>query len=189
MSVASEPLFFPNGSAITADGSTLVVSESFGNRMSAFDIAADGSLGPRRDWAALGAAPTSDDVATVLGCGGLRTRRHVPRRRGRVWVADAVGNRVVRLAEGGEILDEIATGEGCFACMLGGDDGRTLFLCVAPDFYEDARSGRTARAASWPPRSTSPTPARRDGRLERGWTHCAVRAASASSADRWLADH
>ena len=56
------------------------------------------------------------------------------------------GNRVVRLAEGGEILDEIATGEGCYACMLGGDDGRTLFLCVAPGFDEDARTAtREAR--------------------------------------------
>jgi len=65
---------------------------------------------------------------------------------GAVWVADARGERVIRLAEGGEILDEIATGEGCYACMLGGDDGRTLFMCVAPDFHEDARkAAREAR--------------------------------------------
>ena len=80
---------------------------------------------------------------------------------GAVWVADAVGNRVVRLAEGGEILDEIATGEGCFACMLGGDDGRTLFLCVAPDFHEDARTRRPRGPHRRRRPSTSPTPARR----------------------------
>ena len=72
--VASEPLFFPNGSAITPDGSTLIVSESFGNRMSAFDIAADGTLGPRRDWAALGPPPTTDD----LGCRPRRRRCSPP---------------------------------------------------------------------------------------------------------------
>jgi sugar lactone lactonase YvrE len=106
VAIASEPLMFPNGSAITADGKTLVISESIGNRMSAFDVAADGA----------------------------------------VWVADSAGDRVIRLAEGGEILDEIATGEGCYACMLGGDDGRTLFMCVAPDFHEDARkAAREAR--------------------------------------------
>jgi sugar lactone lactonase YvrE len=140
VAVASDPLLFPNGSAITPDGSTLIVSESFGNRMSAFDVAADGSLGPRRDWAALGPAPTSDDVATVLGGAAFAPDGMCLDAEGAVWVADAVGNRAVRLAEGGEVLDEIAAGEGCYACMLGGDDGRTLFLCVAPDFHEQARA-------------------------------------------------
>jgi sugar lactone lactonase YvrE len=139
VSVASEPLRFPNGSAITPDGATLVISESFGNRMSAFDIAADGSLGPRRDWAALGPPPTSDDPAEGLAEVAFTPDGMCLDADGAVWVADAGGNRVLRLAEGGEILEEIATGEGCFACMLGGDDGRTLFICVAPDFHEDAR--------------------------------------------------
>ena len=146
VSVASEPLFFPNGSAITPDGSTLVVSESFGNRMSAFDIAADGTLGPRRDWAALGPPPTTDDLPTVLGSAVFAPDGMCLDAEGCVWVADAVGNRVMRLAEGGEVLDEIPTGDGCFACMLGGEDGRTLFLCVAPDAQVDARAAaRQAR--------------------------------------------
>jgi sugar lactone lactonase YvrE len=140
VSIASEPLMFPNGSAITPDGSTLIISESFGNRMSAFDIAADGSLGPRRDWAALGPVPTTDDLTTALGAAAFAPDGMCLDAEGAVWVADAVGNRVLRLAEGGEILDEIATGDGCYACMLGGDDGTTLFLCVAPDFHEDARA-------------------------------------------------
>jgi sugar lactone lactonase YvrE len=149
VSVASEPLLFPNGSAITPDGSTLVVSESFGNRMSAFDIAADGSLGPRRDWAVLGPAPETDDVATALGAAVFAPDGMCLDADGAVWVADAVHNRVLRLAEGGEVLDEIETGDGCYACMLGGEDGRTLFLCLAPDFHEDARSAaREARIVS-----------------------------------------
>ena len=140
VSVASEPLCFPNGAAITADGSTLVISESFGNRMSAFTIAADGSLGPRRDWAALGPEPDTTDLTEALGGVAFAPDGMCLDADGAVWVADAIGNRVVRLAEGGEIRAEIPTGEGCFACMLGGEDGRTLFLCVAPDFHEDARA-------------------------------------------------
>jgi sugar lactone lactonase YvrE len=146
VSVASEPLFFPNGAAITPDGRTMVISESIGNRMSAFDIAADGSLGPRRDWAALGPPPATDDVTTALGAAVFAPDGMCLDAEGAAWVADAVGNRVIRLAEGGEILDEITTGEGCYACMLGGPDGTTLFICVAPDFHEDARTAaREAR--------------------------------------------
>ena len=135
VAVASEPLMFPNGSAITPGGSTLIVSESFGNRMSAFDIAADGTLGPRRDWAALDGPFGPDGMCLDAD--------------GAVWVADALGSRVLRLAEGGTILDEIVIGEGAYACMLGGDDGRTLFICVAPDFYAEARAAaREARILS-----------------------------------------
>ena len=61
---------------------------------------------------------------------------------GCIWAADAVGNRAVRVAEGGRILDEVAApdGLGVYACMLGGEDGRTLLMCAAPDFYEHARA-------------------------------------------------
>lgn len=161
-SIASEPLLFPNGSAITPDGSTLIVSESFGNRMSAFDIASDGSLGPRRDWAVLGPAPTSTDTAEVVRGAVFAPDGICLDADGAVWVADALAGRVLRLAEGGEILDEVSvhgpaqgsegslgSRNGCFACMLGGDDGRTLFICVAPDSDEHARMGsRDARILS-----------------------------------------
>jgi sugar lactone lactonase YvrE len=140
VTVASEPLHFPNGSAITPDGSTLIVSETFGNRLSAFDIGPDGTLGPRRDWASLGPAPTSTDVATVLGGATFGPDGMCLDADGAVWAADALADRVVRVAEGGEILDEIPAGEGCYACMLGGDDGRTLFMCVAPGFDEHERT-------------------------------------------------
>jgi sugar lactone lactonase YvrE len=147
--VASEPLWFPNGAAITPDGSTLIISESFGNRLSAFAIHADGTLGDRRDWAALGPPPTSDDVATALGGAVFAPDGMCLDAEGAAWVADAIGNRVVRLAEGGEILDEITLDVGCYACMLGGDDGRTLFLCTAPGFSEHERkNSREARLLS-----------------------------------------
>ncbi len=140
VSVASEPLYFPNGSAITPDGSTLIVSESFGNRISAFDVGTGGELGPRRDWANLGPPPASDDLATVAGGMVFGPDGMCLDADGAVWVADTVGSRVIRLVEGGEILDQIAVGTGVFACMLGGDDGRTLFMCTAPDFHEATRA-------------------------------------------------
>ena len=146
VSVASEPLLFPNGSAITPDGSTLIVSESFGNRMSAFDIDPDGALGPRRDWASMAPPPASDDLAAIVGGIVFTPDGMCLDAEGAVWVADAIGNRVIRLAEGGAILDEITHDQGVFACMLGGDDGRTLFMCTAPDSHETARAAaREAR--------------------------------------------
>ncbi|MCU0927687.1 MAG: SMP-30/gluconolactonase/LRE family protein [Burkholderiaceae bacterium] len=139
-------LCFPNGSVITPDGRTLIVGESFGNRMSAFDIAADGSLGPRRDWATFAPLPTATDFMGVLGQLAIAPDGCTLDAEGCVWIADAIGQRVVRVREGGEIVQTLSTAPlGVFACALGGDDGRTLFLCVAPDFNEHAR--RDAREA------------------------------------------
>lgn len=141
VSVAAEDLMFPNGSVITPDGSTLIVDETFGNRISAFDIDSDGTLGPRRDWANFGALPDTDDVGELIAASAIGPDGNCLDTDGAVWVADAIHNRVVRVAEGGEILEEISTGdEGVYACMLGGDDGRTLYLCVAPNFDEGERS-------------------------------------------------
>lgn len=133
-------LYFPNGSVVTPDGDTLLVDETLGNRISAFSIAADGSLSGRRDWATFAQPPATRALGDVLagavvgpdGC-GLDAD-------GCLWVADALGNRVIRVREGGEIVDEIAVGTGAFACMLGGAAGTTLFICRAPDFDEHARS-------------------------------------------------
>ncbi len=149
VAVVTEPLMFPNGAAITPDGSTLIISESFGNRLSAFSIHADGTLGDRRDWAALGPPPATDNVAEGLGQAAFAPDGMCLDADGAAWVADAIGNRALRLAEGGELLDEIALDVGCFACMLGGDDGRTLFLCTAPGFAEHERqNSREARLLS-----------------------------------------
>lgn len=140
VTVAAEDLWFPNGSVITPDGSTLIVGESFGNRISAFAIAGDGALGERRDWAVFADLPASRNTPEVVAQATLAPDGCGLDAEGCLWVADAIGGRVVRVAEGGEIVDEIYPGTGVFACMLGGHDGRTLFMCCAPDFDEHARS-------------------------------------------------
>jgi sugar lactone lactonase YvrE len=136
--VVAEEMLFPNGSVITEDG-RLLVCETFGNRVTAFDIGEDGSLGNRRTFAEFGPAPTERDLAAALaqivvgadGC-GLDAE-------GALWVADSVGGRVIRVLEGGAIEQTIEPDTGVFACMLGGESGRTLFMCAAPDFHEEAR--------------------------------------------------
>ena len=141
-SVAAEELAFPNGSVITPDGSTLIVGETAGSRYTAFTIEPDGSLSDRRVWAQVAPPPpitTFEETISQLrfgpdGC-GLDAE-------GMIWSADEVNARCVRIAPGGEIVDEVAAPEGlnCFACMLGGDDGRTLLICASPDFDHVARA-------------------------------------------------
>jgi sugar lactone lactonase YvrE len=149
VSVAAEDLHFPNAAMITPDSRTLIVNETFGNRISAFDIKADGTLGPRRDWACFGPLPQGQELAEVFPQAKVAPDGAAMDAEGAVWIADAIGNRVLRVAEGGRVLDEISTGnQGVFACALGGPDRRTLFLCVAPDFHEHLRkNGR--EAAIW----------------------------------------
>jgi sugar lactone lactonase YvrE len=133
VTAAAEDLRFPNGSVITPDGSTLIVGESFASRYTAFDIGTDGSLTGRRTWAELpGVAPD--------GC-GLDAD-------GRIWCADALGSRCLLVEEGGRIVTEVAAPDGLavYACMLGGEDGRTLALCCAPD--SDAERRRAGREAA-----------------------------------------
>ena len=134
-------LYFPNAILPTPDGRTLIVNETLGNRLSAFDIAADGSLGPRRDWAVFGPLVQSDKLDDYIAGGKVAADGGALDAEGAVWVADAIGNRALRVAEGGRVLQEVSTGaQGTFACTLGGPDGRTLFLCVAPDFMEHHRA-------------------------------------------------
>jgi sugar lactone lactonase YvrE len=140
--VEADDLLFPNGSVITPDGNTLIVGETAASRYTAFTIGADGSLSDRRVWAQVAPAPPLGPLAETLpllkfgpdGC-GLDAEEHI-------WSADSVGARCARVAPGGEIVDEIPApqGLGIFACMLGGEDGRTLLLCAAPDFAEANRS-------------------------------------------------
>lgn len=138
--VVAEELYFPNGAVITADGGTLIVNETFGNRVSAFTIAQDGSLGPRRDWAVFGPAPTSCPLPEALGRATVGPDGCGLDADGNLWVADALGGGALLVAEGGEVLERIDAGAPVFACMPGGPDGRDLFLCCAPDFDEHRRS-------------------------------------------------
>lgn len=141
--IVAEDLYFPNGSVITPDGKTLLVDETFANRVSAFDIAADGSLGPRRDWARFGDPPTDMHLAAATANGKVGPDGCGLDADGNLWVADALGDRAILVTAGGEILDEVSPGTGVFACMLGGPDGKDLFLSCAPDFAEHKRSVAT----------------------------------------------
>jgi len=134
--VAADGLGFPNGMVLTPDGRTLILAESTMNRLSAFDIKS-GSLGERRTWAAFGDPPTSTDISEVLKQVAVAPDGICLDAEGAVWVADAAHGRLLRVAEGGRILEERKTdGIGVFACMLGGDDGRTLFASAAPTFHQ-----------------------------------------------------
>jgi sugar lactone lactonase YvrE len=107
---------FPNGMVVTPDNSTLILAESYANRLTAFDIAADGSLSNRRVWADLhGGVPDGIclDAANAI------------------WYGDVPNQRCVRVREGGEVLQTIELDRGCFACMLGGVNKRTLFMMAA----------------------------------------------------------
>jgi sugar lactone lactonase YvrE len=119
VSVAAEDLEFPNGTVITPDGGTLIVAESGGRRLTAFDVSPGGGLGNRRVWADLRPHGVGPDGICLDASGA-------------VWVANAAGPTAVRVAEGGELLDTVRFSQTCFACMLGGPDGRELFAVTAP---------------------------------------------------------
>ncbi len=139
-----EDLLFPNG-MVLRDG-VLVVAETFGGRLTAFDVAADGGVARRREWARFSAPPTSTDVGEALGGLAVAPDGIAADAEGAIWVADALNARLLRVAEGGEVLEELPTGGiGVFACMLGGEDGCTLYACAAPSFAEHER--RAAREA------------------------------------------
>jgi sugar lactone lactonase YvrE len=134
----ADDMWFANGSVITDDG-VLMVDETFGNRVSAFDIGSDGSLSNRRDWAAFGELPPRP-IAEALGSIVVAPDGCALDAEGAMWIADGLHGRAIRVVEGGEIVDEVSPGTGVFACGLGGADGRTLFICAAPDFDERARA-------------------------------------------------
>lgn len=138
--VAAEDLAFPNGMELLDGGNTLVVAESFGNKLSSFNVGSSGELSDRQDWASFGPAPTRKDLTEVLESVSAVPDGLCKDEDDTVWVADAIGQRVIRLAKGGEIVDQVSTGDlNVFACALGGSDGRTLFMCAAPTFAEHER--------------------------------------------------
>lgn len=145
--VVAQDLSFPNGMVITPDDKTLIVNELFGNRISAFDINEDGTLGPRRDWASFGDLGDEPSVEKRLEQATIVPDGLTLDAEGAVWIADCVNQRAARITEGGKIIDQVSSApDGVFAVALGGEDGKTLFMCVAPDFDETARSNaREAR--------------------------------------------
>jgi sugar lactone lactonase YvrE len=114
--VAADDLLFPNGTVITPDGGTLIVGESYGARLTAFDVQPDGSLTNRRLWAQM---PSGVPDGICLDAEGA------------IWVASPVSSEVLRIGKGGALLDRGAVERQAFACMLGGPHRRTLFVCTA----------------------------------------------------------
>jgi sugar lactone lactonase YvrE len=137
--VAAEDLRFPNGTVILPDARTLVVSETLGGRLTAFDLGDDGTLSNRRVWAKLSETADTEDLGELIAAGGVAPDGMALDAEGAIWVADALGGPVLRVREGGEILEEISPGTGVFSCALGGADGRTLVMCAAPSFAEHER--------------------------------------------------
>ena len=130
-SVVADGLQFPNGTVITPDGKTLIVGESWGQRLTAFDVESNGTLSNQRVWAELGLPP--DGICLDAD--------------GAIWVAVPTNpGALVRVAEGGEVLERIDVDDmGVYACMLGGDERKTLFSLEAPTSNPqpgDPRRGR-----------------------------------------------
>ena len=120
--------YFPNGTVITPDDKTLILGETFASCLTAFDINEDGTLANRRVWADLrtieeGYSPVPDGICLDA--------------EGAIWVASPSTNDVIRVQEGGTLLDKVEVDRGAFACMLGGADGKTLFISTANDSQEE----------------------------------------------------
>ena len=145
-SVAAEDLWFPNGMVLTDDG-TLIVAETFGGRLTAFDVGADGTLGGRRTFAQPRPVPEPGSLESMIAGAQFAPDGIALDAEGHVWAANAVAGALWRISPGGEVVEEVAMPEGLgvFSCGLGGEDGRTLLACAAPDFAEEAR--RAAREA------------------------------------------
>ena len=111
----ADGLLWPNGMAIIDDGRTLVVADSHARQLIAYEVGVDATLSNRRVWAELEYAP--DGICADA--------------KGAIWAASVPGRHCVRVQEGGDVLATVTVDRGCFACMLGGEDGRTLFIAAA----------------------------------------------------------
>ncbi len=132
VSAAGKDLLFPNGMVITADGSTLIVAETFAACLTAFDIDDAGNLSNKRSWASLkdGAIPDGTCIDAEDA----------------VWVASPATGDCLRIREGGEIADRVVTGRQAIACALGGSKGDTLYIATAESVVrEECRKARSGR--------------------------------------------
>jgi sugar lactone lactonase YvrE len=140
--VAADDMWFPNGMAITADGSTLIVAESSASRVTAFDRGADGSLSNRRAFA---------DFASDGGDDGVRPDGICLDIDGALWLPDPGGRRVMRVLDGGAVTETTDIADAApLACAIGGPGGRTLFITFASVFEQakalSTRSGSIGMA-------------------------------------------
>jgi sugar lactone lactonase YvrE len=127
--IVAERIAFPNGMAITPDGSTLIVADSYGRELTGFDLAGDGTLANRRTWADLGDGVPDGICIDAAGA---------------AWYADVPNRCCIRVAEGGEVLDRVEVDCGCFACMLGGPQGTTLYI-TAQEWHGPESIGKGPR--------------------------------------------
>jgi sugar lactone lactonase YvrE len=133
VSVAAEDMRFPNGAVLTPDGGTLIVAETFGQCLTAFDVAVDGKLSNRRVWAQFSGRVVPDGICLDA--------------EGAIWIASPMSREVLRVKEGGEVTHCIATEDGAIACALGGEDGRSLFVSTGSVFVtpEQSLAARTGK--------------------------------------------
>ncbi len=144
--VVAEDLWFPNGMVLADERRTLIVAETYGARLTAFDVAENGDLSRRRVWAALDRRVYPDGICLDA--------------EGAVWVASPSTSECLRVREGGEVGERIATGRSAFACTLGGADETTLYVCTAdshnPQRQRSERNGRIEAFAVAVPGAGSP---------------------------------
>ncbi|MBS4214634.1 SMP-30/gluconolactonase/LRE family protein [Neobacillus rhizophilus] len=114
--VVAENMLFPNGTVLTDNGKTMIIAETYGNCLTAFDVEKDGTLVNRRTWAQF------DNIYPDGICIDSE---------GAIWASNPIENAVYRVKEGGEITDKVQTSQNCYAVALGGKEGRTLYCCTA----------------------------------------------------------
>lgn len=143
VTVVADELWCPNGMVIGTDERTLIVDESFASRLTGFTIGDDGALTNRRVIAQIGDAPAPGSTQDMFASAALVPDGNALDAEDHIWVADPLRQRCVRISPEGTIVDEIVSPEGqdIFACALGGEDGKTLLMCAAPDFFAAAQGG------------------------------------------------
>jgi sugar lactone lactonase YvrE len=134
VTVADDDLAFPNGVVLLDDGATLVVAQTLGLELTAYDRMPDGGLANRRTW-----APLVDPDGSFVAPDGIAADDA-----GGIWVANALASEVVRVEQGGAITDRVVTSQTAFACALGGPDRRHLLVCTAPSSLADVAAAAPA---------------------------------------------
>jgi len=147
LTVAADELYTPNGIVMTPDGRQLLVAESFGGRVSAWDVYSDGVLGNRRVWASFGPPRRPRSVAEARQHSLMITDGITLNAAGDLWIADAAGSGVWCVSDGGSIVDHVDTGAyTAYSAVLGGDDGKSLFITAGPALDNIHSDGREQAA-------------------------------------------